>query len=125
MRLIQFQFSALILPPVTATDAGLEPDCSVLHLRLAGLWLALVNRANPKASADKVFTETERKILNHVAGELQQPAAMSVAHYVIAVANSVATSFARPTDRGKHRYAAGANAIDRNSPGRGNRERFG
>jgi Transposase Tn5 dimerisation domain len=44
------------------------------------------NRTNPKASADEVFTETERKILNQLTGEPQERAPKNVAHYILAVA---------------------------------------
>lgn len=49
-------------------------------------WLTMVNRTNPKTSADAVFTETEIAILNHLADESRQPAPKNVAHYVLAVA---------------------------------------
>jgi len=49
-------------------------------------WLTMVNRTNPKSSADKVFTETEIAILNHVAGESDKPAPKNIAHYLIVVA---------------------------------------
>jgi hypothetical protein len=49
-------------------------------------WLTMVSRGNPRTSADTVFTNTEIAILNHVAGDPQQPAPKNVAHYVLAVA---------------------------------------
>ncbi|REJ65903.1 MAG: IS4 family transposase [Planctomycetota bacterium] len=49
-------------------------------------WLTMVNRTNPKASADSVFTETEIAILNQLSGDPQQPAPQNVAHYLLAVA---------------------------------------
>ncbi len=46
----------------------------------------MVRRTNPKmsVSADAVFTETEIAILNHLAGDPEQPASKNVAHYVLA-----------------------------------------
>jgi len=49
-------------------------------------WLTMVNRTNPKSSADTVFTETEIAILNHVAGESDGPPPKNIAHYLIVVA---------------------------------------
>ena len=49
-------------------------------------WLTMVNRTNPKTSADAVFTETEIAILNRVAGQSDKPAPKNVAHYLIVVA---------------------------------------
>lgn len=48
--------------------------------------LTMVNRTNPKTSADAVFTDAEIVILNHLAGDAGQPAARNVAHYILAVA---------------------------------------
>lgn len=49
-------------------------------------WLTMVNRTNPKTSANTVFTETEIAILNHLAGDSEQPPPKNVAHYLVAVA---------------------------------------
>jgi hypothetical protein len=49
-------------------------------------WLTMVNRTNPKTSADAVFTESEIAILNHLAGDSQRPAPKNVAHYVLTIA---------------------------------------
>jgi Transposase DNA-binding/Transposase Tn5 dimerisation domain len=49
-------------------------------------WLTMVSRTNPKTSADAVFTETEIAILNHLAGDPQQPAPNNVTHYLLIVA---------------------------------------
>src|SRR5690606_38880805 len=49
-------------------------------------WLTMVNRTNPQSSAEKVFTETEIVILNHVAGDSEGPPPKNIAHYLIVVA---------------------------------------
>ena len=49
-------------------------------------WLTMVSRTNPKTSADAVFTETEIAILNHLAGDPEQPLPKNVAHYALAIA---------------------------------------
>lgn len=49
-------------------------------------WLTMVNRTNPRTSADKVFTNTEMAILNHLVGDPERPAPKNVAHYLLAVA---------------------------------------
>ena len=46
----------------------------------------MVNRTNPKTSANTVFTETEIAILNHLAGDPEQPPPKNVAHYLVAMA---------------------------------------
>ncbi|MCO6044938.1 IS4 family transposase, partial [Aeoliella sp. ICT_H6.2] len=49
-------------------------------------WLTMINRTNPKTSADSVFTETEIAILNHISGDSEQPPPKNIAHYLIVVA---------------------------------------
>lgn len=49
-------------------------------------WLTMVHRTNPKSPADAVFTQTEIKILNHLAGDSPKKPAKNVAHYLIIVA---------------------------------------
>jgi Transposase Tn5 dimerisation domain len=49
-------------------------------------WLTMVHRTNPKTPADAVFTETELKILNHLAGESPKTLPQNVAHYLLIVA---------------------------------------
>ena len=49
-------------------------------------WLTMLNRTNPKTSADAVFTDTERAILKQLTGKTQQPPPRNVAHYVLAIA---------------------------------------
>jgi hypothetical protein len=48
-------------------------------------WLTMVNRTNPRASADAVFTETELKVLNYLSGN-QKPATHNLGHCILAVA---------------------------------------
>lgn len=49
-------------------------------------WLTMVNRTNPRTAADKVFTETELSILNHLSDDPERPPLKNVAHYLRAVA---------------------------------------
>jgi hypothetical protein len=49
-------------------------------------WLTMVHRTNPTAPADKVFTETQVTILNHLAGDPQKEPPKSVTHYLLVVA---------------------------------------
>jgi hypothetical protein len=49
-------------------------------------WLTMVNRTNPRTAADKVFTDTELMILNHLSDDPERPSCKNVAHYVRAVA---------------------------------------
>jgi len=49
-------------------------------------WLTMLNRTNPRTSADAVFTETEITILNRLVGEPEQLAPKNVANYVLAIA---------------------------------------
>ena len=49
-------------------------------------WLTMVNRTNPKTSADAVFTETEIAILNHLSRKTDGPPPKNVAHYILAIA---------------------------------------
>ncbi|MEZ6070592.1 MAG: IS4 family transposase [Pirellulales bacterium] len=49
-------------------------------------WLTMVHRTNPKTPAEEVFTETEIRILNHLAGESPKKRAKKVAHYLLIVA---------------------------------------
>jgi hypothetical protein len=49
-------------------------------------WLTMLNRTNPKTTADAVFTETEIAILDHLGGNTRQPRRQNVAHYILAIA---------------------------------------
>lgn len=46
----------------------------------------MINRTNPKTSADSVFTETEIAILNHIFGDSERWPPKTIAHYLIVVA---------------------------------------
>jgi len=46
----------------------------------------MVNRTHPKTAADKVFTDAELMILNHLSDNPARPACKNVAHYLRAVA---------------------------------------
>lgn len=49
-------------------------------------WLTMVNRTNPKSSAEAVFTDTEIAILHQMVGDPKQSPPQHAAHYLIAVA---------------------------------------
>ncbi len=49
-------------------------------------WLTMVNRTNPRTTATSVFTDREITILNHLAGDVRQPAKTTIAHYLTIVA---------------------------------------
>jgi len=49
-------------------------------------WLCMINRTDADAPAELVFTETERRILDHVDPRSSRPKRASVSHYLLAVA---------------------------------------
>ena len=49
-------------------------------------WLTMISRTNPKTPANAVFTKTEIAILNHLAGDPDQPAPKNISHYLLVVA---------------------------------------
>lgn len=49
-------------------------------------WLTMLNRTNPKSSADAAFTAVEIAILNHLAGNPGRSAPKNVSHYILALA---------------------------------------
>lgn len=49
-------------------------------------WLTMVARTNPRTAAATVFTERELTILNHLAGDEQQPPHGTIGRYVMIVA---------------------------------------
>jgi Transposase DNA-binding/Transposase Tn5 dimerisation domain len=49
-------------------------------------WLTMVNRTNPNTTADVVFTETEKEILNHLVGTPERPAPNKLSKYIVALA---------------------------------------
>ena len=50
------------------------------------LWLTMVNRVTPEASAEVAFTKTEIKLLDRIAASTKLPRRRTITHYLTAVA---------------------------------------